>query len=234
MALSGMLGAGFALVYPLLLLPQILLIFLKIAVGFLLCLLPFPRLKTKKDLKKFALNAGIFFALTFLYGGALTALFSALFPQKTPVFWVVIGFAVLSVCTFLLVQKIYEKRKLFQHIYACEIIYNQKITKTLGFRDSGNLASKNGVPVCFVSPDIFYDVFGEEILFQKPIDGGQVFDEMVFTTMSGEKKARIYMAKLRVEISGKEKVEINAYFCLSANMLNREYKVLLNAGIIRD
>jgi hypothetical protein len=234
MVISAILGAGFALVYPLLLLPQILLIFLKITAGFLLCLLPFPRIKNKKEWGRYALNAGVFFAVTFLYGGALTALFSAIFPQKTPVFWVVIGFALLSVCTVVIIRKLYEKRKNFRWIYPCKISYLQRTAFALGYLDSGNLASKNGVLVCFLSPDLFYDIFGEEILLFNGKGGGQVCDEMVISTMSGDRKARLILARLEVEISPRKKVETEVYFCPSANMINREYKLLLNAGIIRD
>ncbi len=236
--ISASLGGVFAVLFPLIHLPKILLIFLKIAVGFLLCLMAFPRIKNKNEWGMYALNVLVFFFLTFLYGGALTALFLEIFPQKTPAFWTVLGFATLSVLTVFATHKIYQKRAFFQHIYHCEIRYNQRIWAVLGYMDSGNLASKNGVPVCFLSPDVFYDIFGEEILFlngdEKSKGGGQVCDEMVISTMSGEKKVRLYMAKLQVKISPNKKTEIQAYFCPAANMLNREYKILLNAGIIRD
>ena len=232
--ISAILGAGFALVYPLLLFPQILLIFLKILVGFLLCLLPFPRIKNKKEWGKYALNAGVFFAVTFFYGGALTALFSTIFPQKTPVFWVVLGFAVLSICIVMLTKKLYERRKIFRWIYPCEICYLQRTVKVLGYLDSGNLANKNGISVCFLSPDLFYEIFGEEILLFNAKGGGQVCDEMVISTISGDKKVRLILARLELEISKREKVITQVYFSPSKNMINREYKLLLNAGIIRD
>lgn len=186
----------------------------------------------------YALNVLVFFFLTFLYGGALTALFSEIFPQKTPVFLVVLGFAALSVLTVFVIQKIYQKRTAFQHIYPCKICYKQRKISLLGYMDSGNLAQKNGLPVCFISPDIFYEVFGEEILFsngdKKSKGGGQVCDEMVISTMSGEKKVQIYLAELQVKIAPNKKTQTQAYFCSAANMLNREYKILLNAEIIRD
>ena len=36
-----------------------------------------------------------------------------------------------------------------------------KNIKVKGFYDSGNSAEKNGLPVCFVRPDICYDLWGE-------------------------------------------------------------------------
>lgn len=238
MVISGGVGGVFALLYPLLILPEFLLIFLKIAVGFLLCFISFPRIKNRKDAGKYLLNAGVFFALTFLYGGALTALFSAIFPKKVPAFLVVIGFAFLSLFSLLLIKKLYQKRALFQHIYRCEIFYNQKTAQVLGYQDSGNLASKNGLPVCFLSPDVFYVLWGEEFLCEqiKKTEKctGQVCDEMVISTMSGEKKVRLYKGDLEVCVSSQKRIRAQVYFVPSTNMINREYKLLLNAGIIKD
>ncbi|MBQ7912611.1 MAG: sigma-E processing peptidase SpoIIGA [Clostridia bacterium] len=235
--ISACVGGVFAVIFPLILLPQILLIFLKIAVGFLLCFISFPRIKNKKEWGRYALNSGVFFFLTFLYGGALTALFSAIFPQKTPIFLVALGFALLSALTLLIVRKIYQKRTVFQSIYACEILYHGQIFALSGYLDSGNLASKNGVPVCFLSPDIFYDIFGEEILFQaedKNNEGeGRIRDEMVIFTMSGERRVQLFRARIKVQIPSVESRQIEVYFTPSKHMLNREYQVLLNAGIIK-
>lgn len=233
--ISACVGGVFAVIYPLILLPQILLIFLKISVGFLLCFIAFPRIKSKKDLPMYALNTAIFFFLTFLYGGALIALFSQIFPQKTPIFLVVIGFAALSIFTIMLARAIYRKRQVFRYVYHCEILYKQRKFAVLGYLDSGNLASKNGVPVCFLSPDVFYDVFGLEILGgteqEKTKRGGQVCDEMEILTMSGRKRVQLFKADVQVKISQNKKIQTQAYFCPSNNMINREYKLLLNANI---
>ncbi len=235
---SACLGGVFAVLFPLLALPDFLFLLLKIAVGLLLCLVAFPRLKTKKDGGRYALNAALFFLLTFLYGGALTALFSTLFCGKISVFIVVAGFAFFSLLLLFLAKKFREKRALYRHIYDCAILYKQRVTAVLGYMDSGNLASKNGVPVCFLSTDIFYDIWGEELAFatlpKNGEDGGQVCDEMQISTMSGEKRIKLFLAVLEMRLPSGEKVQKQVYFSPSANMINREYKLLLNAGIIRD
>lgn len=236
MLISACAGGIFAVFFPLICLPEILLSLLKITVGFLLCLIAFPPIKTKKDGGRYALNVGVFFFLTFVYGGALTALFSAVFPKKTPIFLVAFSFAFLSMLTLLIVKKIYEKRAVFRYIYPCKIAYNKRAFSVLGYMDSGNLARKNGVPVCFLSPDIFYDLFGEIILFNEEVkmdeSRGQVCNEMAITTMSGEKKVRLFKGEIEVCISAEKTLKKQVYFCPSNNMINREYKVLLNAGII--
>lgn len=234
--ISACAGGVFAVFFPLICLPEILLILLKIAVGFLLCLIAFPPIKTKKDGGRYALNTLVFFFLTFVYGGALTALFSAIFPKKMPIFLVALGFALLSILTLLIVKKLYQKRAFFRYIYPCKVAYNKRAFSVLGYLDSGNLASKNGAPVCFLSPDIFYDLFGEEILFKKEAKNsqgrGQVCDEIAITTMSGKKRVRLFKGELEIYISREKRLKTQVYFCPSNNMINREYKLLLNAGII--
>ena len=55
-AVSAAIGAIFALLYPLLTLPVFLLQMLKLAVGFLLCLLVMPGIKNKKDRGRYAMK----------------------------------------------------------------------------------------------------------------------------------------------------------------------------------
>ena len=99
------------------------------------------------------------------------------------------------------------------------IVAQERQKSVLGYLDSGNLASKGEVPVCFISPEVFYELFIEK-------RQGQVFDEMKIATVSGEKRVRLYKGEIQVE-----KVKKQVYFSLSPNMLSKEYKVLLNARI---
>jgi hypothetical protein len=119
----------------------------------------------------------------------------------------------------------YKKRTLHRFIYDCIITHKGKDFPIFGFYDSGNLVTKNGLPVCFLSPDVFYDIFGEEI-FQKGT--GQVCDEVAFTTLSGEKKLPVFCAELAIEKNGQK---CKVYFAPSANMLKREYPLLLSGNV---
>ena len=234
--LSACAGGVFAGIYPFLTLPSGMLLALKIAVGFLLSFLAFPRIKTKKDGGRYVLNTFFFFALTFVYGGALTALLSVFFEKEAPITAVAVGFAFVTVFVVVFAQKIHQKSALQAHIYECVIRFKQKQVLALGYMDSGNVASKNGLPVCFLSPDIFYDVFGDEVLDldSKNTKGrGQVRDEMQIITMSGVKMITLYQAEIEVCIPRGEKIKKRVYFSPAKNMINREYKVLLNAGIIK-
>lgn len=221
---SAAVGTAFALAYPILRLSAFLSVLLKISVGFLLCMLAFGRIKTKKDWKRYALTSFFFFLFSFGFGGALLGLARGTFTRKIPS-WIV--FSCVCALSFLAVyctRKLYARKNVYQYIYECEICAGGKIASADGFFDSGNQATKNGVPICFLSPDLLYDLF----LTERGKEWGQVRDEMEIRTVSGTKKVPLYLGKLRV-FGERKKIEKTVYFASSANMIRREYKILLNA-----
>ena len=228
--LSAFIGALFAVLFPLLSLPFFLSVLLKISVGFLLCLIPFDRLKTKKDWGRYAFNAGLFFLFTFSLGGALTGVYEGFLSGKTlntiPAWFVFLGFSLASFALLLLLRKIYKKRRLHSFIYPCEMLYAGRKIAADGYFDSGNLAQRNNLPVCFLSPDLLYDLFLAE-------DGGQVCDEMAITTVAGEKKLPLYKGVLRIKIEGKWE-EKEVYFAPTTNTIGREYKLILNVKTLEE
>lgn len=231
-------GGGFALVYPLLTLPIWGGLVLKIAVGLLLCLLACGRVKTKKERGRYALSSFLFFFLTFAFGGALSALQTALSLAELPLLAVGGGFCLLCVGTSVLIAKIYQKRRVHAFIYPCEARANGKTKRTYGYLDSGNAASKNGLLVCFVSADVFYELFGEEILFSRgrvrDETEKRVCDEIELVTMTGVKKAVLRQGELVTMTEKGKRTTREVYFALGANMINREYEILLNARIFED
>ncbi len=227
---SAFLGGIFALVFPLLTLPKWLGFCLKIAFGFLLCLFPFPRLQSKKEWGRYALAVSFFFAFTFAFGGALTGLYTSFSLSRLPQSGVIIGFCLLIVLALLFIVKMYEKKRIYRYIYPCLVALNGKKLRADGFFDSGNCALKKGLPVCFLSADFFYDCLGAEWAFDKK-SGGQVRDEMEITTMSGVKKIPLYLGEIEVKTGGKEEEKRLVYFAPSTNMIQREYKILLNARL---
>ncbi len=221
---SAFIGAAFALVYPFLALPIFLSSLLKIAVGFLLCMLAFGRVKRREEWRRYGLTSLFFFLFSFGFGGALTALTRG-FPQRKIPSWIVfLGVAALSLLSIYAVKKLYARKRIYQYIYLCEIHANGEIERVKGFFDSGNIASKNGVPVCFLSPELFYDLF-----LSKNAEGWeQVRDEMKIKTLSGTKKVPLYQGEISI-LDGEKRGRMTAYFAPSANMIGREYKILLNA-----
>ncbi len=225
---SACLGGIFALVFPWMRLTAWLDIPLKLAVGCLLCLLAHGRVKTKKEWGRYALTCILFFGLSFAFGGTLIACSGGNALQKVPAIAVFLGFAIMASITLLLCKKLYKKRALHAFIYDCEIVYQGRCIRLLGFYDSGNTAKKNGKPVCFVASDVFYELWGEAVLSENPKE------EIVIVTMSGEKRLFLYCGQLRVKRNGEwiEKKEV--YFARGGNMVSREYQMLLNACVLEE
>lgn len=222
---AACLGAVFAIIYPLLVLPSWAAQTLKFSYAALMCLVAFGKVKNKNEWGRYAFICTLFYVFTFAVGGALTAI--ALTDTHV---WVMTGIALLFIVVLHFVARIlYKKRALHRYIYACEVVFRQKKARVLGFLDSGNTASKNGLPVCFVSPDIFYDLFGDAILYKET---GQVCDEIAFETLSGIKKTAVYLAEISVETPRGKMQKQQAYFASSTNMLNREYDLLLNGTLL--
>ncbi len=225
--LSACVGAVFAILFPLLRLPTLLGLLFKLSVGFLLCMLVSGRLKTKKEWGRYALTSIFFFCFSFGFGGTLLGVYAQFLKkgegysvEKIPSVTVFFGFALLCVFALFLICKLYARKRVFQSIYTCLIASDTNELETLGFLDSGNLAMKNGLPVCFLSPELVYALFFEK-------EEGQGCDEMEISTLTGMKKVPLYKGRLNVE-----GVKTDVYFAPSANMIGREYKLLLNAAVM--
>ncbi len=227
LTLSAFLGGAFALLFPLLTLPNFLTGVLKFAVGFLLCFIAFGRVKTKKEWGRYALNCIFFFSFAFAFGGAILAISG----ENTHKGIILVIFAVLTVISLVLIARLYARSAVTGRIYACKIAYKAKTALVDGFYDSGNLAMQNGLPVCFLSPDTFYDLWGEELALGIEKERGQVCVEVAFDTLGGEKRTKGYLGNLELALQTGEKTQKQVYFVPSANMLRREYKLLLNARI---
>ena len=217
--LAALIGGAFALVFPLLTLPKTLAFLLKASVGLLLCLLAFGRVKNKKDGGRYALTAVYFFCLTAFFGGALIAL-------GIDGAFVILGVALLGVFCLIAIKKLYQKRAREKFIYDCTIVYKQRTISVSAFYDSGNFACFQGAPICFVSPEIAFEFY--------ETDGGEAQAKTIIKTMSGEKSLSLYQGTLEIEEKGKVFRIEKVYFAVSANMLSREYKLLLHSRIFEE
>ena len=228
---SALFGAVFALVFPLLSLPFLLAYLLKFAVGFLLCLLAFPRIKNKNDVGRYALTCALFFFLSFSLAGTLFA-FGGDFSfsengyqiEQTPFVFVFVSAIAFSIFVIDGVKKIYKKRTAFRHIYDCAILFGQRRVAILGFLDSGNLATVNGAPVCFLSPEIAFELWESELL--------SPHGEITIQTLGGEKTLPVFQGSLEIRLDKGIFTRKQVYFSPSAHIVSREYKMLLQANIL--
>ncbi|MBQ8291613.1 MAG: sigma-E processing peptidase SpoIIGA [Clostridia bacterium] len=214
---AALIGATFAVLYPLISLPPALSYLLKTAVGMLLCLIAFGKVKTVKEWGRYALNVLCFFFLTFAFAGLLLTV-----NTPTPLF-VVFALALFAIFCVEFAKRLYKNGKIKRFFYTCMLFHGEKHIKTVGYYDSGNLAQKDGLPVCFVSPELVYELVSDDVFLQ---EAGQVRDELCITTLNGERKYRLFKGEIVIK---DEKTEV--YFAASAHMVSREYKILLPASI---
>ncbi len=228
LCLSAGLGAVFAVIFPLLHLPMSVGVVCKITVGCLLCLFPFERLRGRGQIGRYLWVTTLFFLFSFGFGGALLGIYGPLsMGEKIPSWLVFVGFFFLTAWGIWLIKRFYAKRRIQGRCYDCRLSIDQVSIASVGFYDSGNLATYQGIPVCFVSPALLYDLIGEKIWK----DEGQVRDEMVIFTLAGKKKVELYNGKIEVK-TGFESNVSEVYFAPSKNMIGREYAVLIHARIL--
>ncbi len=214
--LSAIVGGIFALLFPLLSLPPFLGGVLKCSVGALLPLLALGKRKWKT-------GTAFFLLFTFAFGGALTAL------QGLPAWGRFPVMIFLAAFSLFLVERLYARRALFAYLYDCEVVLQGKRATARGFLDSGNFATKSGIPVCFLSVDLLYDLMGEKWAFGSE-EGGQGCDEMQIFTQAGVRTTPLYLGEIQIK-RGKTVCEREVYFAPSTNRIGREYKILLNSRI---
>ena len=227
---AALVGGIFAVLYPLLKLPNGLGTILKLSVGCLLCMLAFGKIKGKRAWKNYALFTALFFAFSFAFGGALLGMAQGKTLKNMQNVFTPLGFALLTAIALFLIQKMYKKRALQRHIYDCKIISGEKSVMAQGFLDSGNAATKNGLPVCFLSPETVFELWGNEIIFGEK-GRGQVCDEMQIVTMSGTRRVPLYKGGLEIKTERGTREIKEVYFALSANIISREYQILLHSRI---
>lgn len=225
LCLSSALGGGFALLFPLLRLPSYLGAVLKLSMGAWMCMLAFGRIRGRKEWGKYGLVTILFFAFSFGFGGTLLAVYGPLsIGEKVPSVAVFFGFFGLTGVGLWLVKMLYARRTARVGIYPCILSIGENCVQAEGLYDSGNLAIKNGLPICFVSPALLYELCREEMLKYE----GQVCDEMKISTLAGEKKVALYKGNIVVEGKREE-----VYFAPVARIIGKEYTVLINARIVK-
>lgn len=228
-ALSAALGAAFAVVFPLLGVGKIAAYALKFAAGVLMCLVAVKG----KGAGRYALTALLFFGFSFALGGALLAAYGAFdvdyslhngyLTESAPVGLVIFGSFVFCVLVSCGVKRLYRRRSLRRFVYPCKVTLKGRTVTAEGFLDSGNRASVGGTPLCFLSPDLAFDLLGDTVMTE----------ETTVLTVSGETKIKIFRAdKLEIYSEGKTNIIEKIWFSPSNHIQGREYKIILGASVL--
>jgi stage II sporulation protein GA (sporulation sigma-E factor processing peptidase) len=210
-AFAAIIGACFAVVYPLFDIAGALAVVVKLASGCVLVLLA-GKFDGVKSYIKFNI---VFFALSFLLGGAIIAIFwlagvdyisddgylVSSVPVGVPLF-----------CALLLTLAVKKLRKKFaanlsQSIFNCHIYVGQLQISSKGFYDSGNCVYYFGKPVSVISKS----------LAVKLVDVGQIKNFVKVNTVAGDEKLAVFTAdKLQIDGNKGTKVFYDVMIGVSA------------------
>ena len=189
-----------------------------------------------KGIGRYLLTGALFFGFSFALGGALLAVYSVFsidygatengyLTESVPVGLVLSGSFVFAVLSVALVKELYRRRAVRRFVYLCRVTLGDRSIKADGFLDSGNRAKVKGIPVCFLSPDLAFDLLGERTMTE----------EMTIVTMGGESTIKIFLAdRLEIYCGDKPNIIDKVYFAPSGNIRAREYKIILNAAVLSD
>ena len=224
--LGGLVGAAFAIFFPLLPFPAWLLYAIKLLTGGLLVLIA---LKWQKHRGRYALTLALFYGLSFCFGGGLLAILEGFqvpyylaagsgVLTKIPVGGLLAAVAIFVGLIKWGIAKIYERKRACAHIVCCEVVYGQTRCRLKGLVDTGNQATCEGRPVCFAPPDLLYRLFG--------VSPPCCF--ITVRTVSGEKRIGLYAVdEVWVFIGKGKKRIVGAYLSASIHMSGKEYQLLL-------
>ena len=236
--LSACLGGIFAILYPFMdVIPYLKpLGFLgKIGFPFLACLVGAGYGKCKKHRGRYALCVALYYALSFVFAGGMYA-FCSIFGidyavglgiyTRVPVGTIFACAVGLGWGAVAFSKAIYKRRKMSRFIYLCELRKGEKRLRVEGYLDSGNLAQKKGIPICFLRAEVFFELFGMDAF-------GEGDDELFVATVAGEKKIKLFLLDELWIYSGKQKNIVNKPYCaVSPALQGKEYGVLLGAWAV--
>ena len=227
---SSALGGAFALIFPLLSLKKPFDFLVKFLFVLPLCRVAFKGVKNKNERGRYARICLFLCIFSFCFAGGIFA-FTSAYAFHANVALFTLSFAVIfAIFCVEFIKKRQKTSKIERFLYDCTVFSKTAEIRVTGFLDSGNLAQKNGLPVCFLSPELIFTLF-EKDFFEK--SAGQVCDEIAVTTLNGQKRYALYEGKIFINDNGKI-MEKQAYFAPSVHMLRREYKLLLSSLLFEE
>lgn len=194
------LGACFAVLFPLLNVPAVLSVIIKILSGFILC---FAAGKFKK-IKGYIKFSAIFFAFSAVLAGALIGIFSlagiaygeggGYILSSVPVGIPMFGALLLVIAARVIKNKFLNGSK---KEVACRIYSGQSSVSLVGFFDSGNKVNYRGSPVSVIPKEYA----------KKIVDVERITECVKIHTVAGSKIIKVFTAD-RLEVDFGDKTEV--------------------------
>ena len=237
---ASLLGSVFALFSVSIDVSGVLSVLIKLLVAFLMCVL------VCFDFKKVFVKTLLFVLYTFMFGGALIAIFSFFgistshgvgisYNSEIPVGLILSCSVILFIVIFMLIKKFYKNKKMQSLYFDFYLTINQKKQKLKGFLDTGNtLVSSMGKPVVLISQKWIERFFNsrELMLFylQKYSNIGlKDLQTLSVQSLAGKQEIVIFDADC-CELNHK-KVNICVGFCKDA-FFKKDFDAILNSKML--
>ena len=221
--LAATLGGIEAIIFPLLSLPRLCAYLVKILGGILLIVIAVKQ----GSRKTFFVATCSFFAMTFLFGGVLTAVYSCFgisyvegngyYVESAPVAFILATAGIFAVATLHGINYLYRFRKLKQSLFPCVIESGGRTVRWQGLADSGNCLLFRGSPVCVIS------AVGALALFR----GKKPVGRMNISTVSGSRESPVFLCE-RMEVGGE--TAQSCYFTVG-DISSKEYQLILHTAL---
>ena len=237
---ASLVGSLFALFSVFINISGFLSVIIKLLVAVLMCVL------VCFNFKKLFVKTLLFVLYTFMFGGALIAIFSFFgistsqgvgisYNSEIPVGLILSCSVILFLTTFMLIKKFYKNKKMQSLYFDFYLTINRKKQKLKGFLDTGNtLVSSMGKPVVLVSQKWIKSFFDarELMLFylQKYSNIGlKDLQKLSVQSLSGKQEIVIFDAEC-CEVNHK-KVNICVGFCKDT-FFKKDFDAILNSKML--
>ena len=220
--LCAVLGAGIALVFPLVQVHTVILSLIKTAAGFLIILLA----AEYSSFKDFYVNAALFLGLTFALGGAITGIYSLLGVDPSSEF----SIAAMALPAYVLlkavtatVKYIYRRKDIISAVYEIEMTVNGVAVKANGFFDTGNALYDGDSPVI---------VCGKKFAEKFIKDSIPKIKHIYYGTVSGRDRMLAFkIDNLKIYIGDKPNIFNNVTLGVAKKNVGTGYDVILHPAL---
>ena len=241
--LACLIGTAFALILPLITMPDIAAFFLKIALSLTLVFI-YAKYNSKR---KFVYSLILFYTYTFVMGGAcigILYLFDADFSVNSSInynsvlplgliIFIILGY----VYVILLIARFFKKKKdIVNFLYDAEIFYKGKNQRIKAYLDSGNRLYHKDLPVVVISLKTVLNLIDLEE-FDSFLNFNKNFESIIFTDISGKQKKMpvLFSDKIDIFINGQPIGFFNVPLAVSFKGFKdiENYDALLHPNLVK-
>ncbi len=226
--LGAAVGAGEALLFPVLALPLWCSYAVKVLGGALLCAISVH----DKNPRAYLVSAAAFFLLTFALGGALLAAYAffgveyaegnGFLVERAPVGLVVGGAAVFAIAVVRGTGYLYRFRRRRRNVLSCTLKEGEREVKWQGYADTGNHLEFRGQPVCVASAAAIFALYGRNVREAGRISVG---------TVNGTADCPVFECEQLEVAVGKEVVVRKGVYLTVGEVNAKEYQLILHTAL---